>query len=245
MINHCYKLMARDVARKFGLEVAPSNLNSRFDLRLEYLLDVMKPDYLLDVGANRGQFAGQILKLNFPGTIISFEALPHVYSELVKKADAYGGRWKVAPRAALSDSEGIVTFHVSNNLASSSMLAFTDYSKERSLALQELESIEVPSISLDNLLSKMQIEPKYPFLKLDVQGAEHRVLLGATSVLERAQGVLCEVLLAPFYEGQASWRQIDGFLLERGFDLWDMNSVMRVTDTGQLEAMDLVYIKRK
>jgi FkbM family methyltransferase len=245
MISHSNKLFAREIARKIGLEVAPSNLNTRFDLRLKYLLDTLNPDYLLDVGANRGQFAGQVFTSGFKGTMVSFEALPHVYGELTKKAEAYGGRWKVAPRFVLSDSDGSVTFHVSNNFASSSMLEFTEYSTERSVALQEREAIEVQTRRLDDLLPEMGIEPQRPFLKLDVQGAEHKVLAGGTSILERAQGVLCEVLLVPFYEGQASWREIDAFIIQRGFDLWDLNPVMRVMETGQLEALDLVYVRRK
>lgn len=100
MIPHSLELRTRDIARLVGLEVSPSNLYSRFDLRVAEVLNIKQARFLLDVGANQGQFASAVLKAGFEGTVISFEALPQVYQELL--ASAFGKRWVAAPRAALS-----------------------------------------------------------------------------------------------------------------------------------------------
>ncbi|MER9676190.1 hypothetical protein [Mesorhizobium sp. M0208] len=102
MIPHSLELRTRDIARLVGLEVSPSNLYSRFDLRVAEVLNIKQARFLLDVGANQGQFASAVLKAGFEGTVISFEALPQVYQELLASASAFGKRWVAAPRAALS-----------------------------------------------------------------------------------------------------------------------------------------------
>jgi FkbM family methyltransferase len=243
MISPVLKLKARNLARQVGLEVRRSGAASRQDLRIKYLLERFQPDVLFDIGANRGQFASSVFEVGYDGCIVSFEALPDVYEELTQRAHAFGDHWRVAPRCALSDREGRTTFHVTANLASSSMLAITEYSNMRSPALRETRAIEVPMRRLDDLVIEMGLESRRPFLKLDVQGAEQTVLAGAQNLLARADVVLCEVLLAPFYEGQTDWRALDASLSGQGFGLWDITEVMRTGDSGRLEAADFLYVR--
>ncbi|MES0157590.1 FkbM family methyltransferase [Mesorhizobium sp. M0018] len=242
MIPHSLKLRARDMARLVGLEVSPSNLYSRFDLRLVELLNIKQARFLLDVGANRGQFASEILKAGFEGTVISFEALPQVYQELLASASAFGERWVVAPRAALSDFDGNVSFNVTKNFVSSSLLQPTDYMLNESEQLTILETIQVPTKRLDDLVGSLELSEGSFFLKLDVQGAEHLVLAGARETLRRSAGALLEVHLVDYYEGQASWKQLDAIMTSNGLSLWDVHPVLR-DGYGRLEAMDIVYVR--
>jgi hypothetical protein len=113
----------------------------------------------------------------------------------------------------------------------------------RSPSLRETRAIEVPMRRLDDLVKEMGLESRRPFLKLDVQGSEQTVLAGATSLLARADVVLCEVLLVPFYDGQTDWRALDASLSAQGFGLWDISEVMRTEDSGRLEAADFLYVR--
>lgn len=57
------------------------------------------------------------------------------------------------------------------------------------------------------------------FLKLDVQGAELDVIMGATEILKSALVVQTEVEFLPLYEGQPLFAEIDQAMRERGFVL--------------------------
>jgi len=107
----------RDVVRHIGVEVHRSNLYSQDDWRMIRFLEHHDINTVLNVGANRGQFAKELLQSGFKGQIVSFEALPHIFEKLVKTANAYGESWTVAPRCALSNEEGTVQFYVTKQNA--------------------------------------------------------------------------------------------------------------------------------
>ncbi|WP_192361932.1 FkbM family methyltransferase [Mesorhizobium mediterraneum] len=206
------------------------------------LLNIKQARFLLDVGANRGQFASEILKSGYTGTVVSFEALPHVYQELSASASAFGKRWVVAPRAAVSDVDGDVSFNVTKNFASSSLLQPTDYMLEKGEQLTILETIQVPTRRLDDLVGALGLSEGTFFLKMDVQGAEHMVLAGAPETLKRSVGALLEVHLVDYYEGQPSWKQLDDVMTSNGLRLWDVHPFLRGAN-GRLEGMDVVYVR--
>lgn len=123
MIARKLRRAGRSLARRVGLEVGRSTLDSRADLRLVRQLAIHRVSTVLDVGANRGQFAGELLGAGFPGRVVSFEAIPEVHRQLTEAAAAHGDRWHVAPCCALGDRAGEARFHVTNNLVCSSLLA--------------------------------------------------------------------------------------------------------------------------
>ena len=89
------------------------------------------------------------------------------------------------------------------------------------------------------------------FLKLDVQGGERDVLIGAERTLEDTIVVQTEVEFAPIYEGQGLFADIDSFLRKRNFELIDLIKLgyggyaalpARTTESRLLWA-DAVYFK--
>ena len=112
----------RRFGRLFGLDIRLNGLNSREDLRFVSFLEMHCIDTVLDVGANRGQFARDLIAAGYRGRVISFEPLPDAHAALVREASRYTGDWRVAPRKALSDTNGTATFHVTDRDTSSSLL---------------------------------------------------------------------------------------------------------------------------
>ena len=61
------------------------------------------------------------------------------------------------------------------------------------------------------------------FIKIDVQGHELPVLEGATNSIENVIGLELEVEFALLYQNQPLFSDIDYFVRERGFDLFDLS----------------------
>lgn len=58
------------------------------------------------------------------------------------------------------------------------------------------------------------------FVKLDTQGSELDVLMGAERTLAHVRAIEVEVELNPIYEGQPLFGDVDGYLRRHGFVLW-------------------------
>lgn len=235
----------RGAADAFGLKLERNSLYTRQDWRLQRFLEHHRIATVIDVGANRGQFASEVLKGGFKGRVISFEALPDVHRLLAEEASRWGGRWTVAPRCALSNEAGTARFHVADNLASSSLLPPLDVLGRSGVHFDQHAAVEVPCARLDEVLVGDLTCEAPIFLKLDVQGAEAKVLQGATRVLHQVVGLLLEMSTAPLYEGQATSRDMDAWLLDQGFELWDIEPGFRSPDLGRLYQFDGIYFRAR
>jgi len=237
------KKTAKKLLQGFGFEVQRTNLYSRDDLRLQKFMEIHEIETVLDIGANKGQFALELLGSGFKGRVVSFEALPGVYEELQKNSEIFGGRWTVAPRCALGDEKGSIKFHVTHNLASSSMLAPSELLASADELFTAKETIEVACDRLDDMIGPLGIPLDGLFLKLDVQGGEKKVLAGASDLLSKVQGVFLEMSLRALYEGQPLARELDALLIDTGFELWDILPVYRDPQTGRLDQYDAIYFR--
>ncbi|OYV02288.1 MAG: hypothetical protein CFE26_22275, partial [Verrucomicrobiales bacterium VVV1] len=69
---------------------------------LRHLLRLQRIDLLIDVGANRGQFARLARQVGYTGEIASFEPLSR-YHHALRAAAAVDGHWRIFPVAAGSE----------------------------------------------------------------------------------------------------------------------------------------------
>lgn len=153
---------------------------------------------ILDVGANRGQFA-LFASRRFP------EAQIHMF-EPVQSAAAVARR--VVPAAilheiALGDEDGTTTFYVHPDSDQSSVLPIEGASK-----------IHVPVARLDAI--PFGLESRV-LLKLDVQGFEMQVLRGAGGVLDHIDQVLCEMSREGYIRGASNQDLLLKSLKAKGF----------------------------
>jgi len=96
--------------------------------------------------------------------------------------------------------------------------------------------VVLPTTTLDALATELGVVPPF-LLKLDVQGAELRVLSGATNVLANTHVIICEADIADFQD-------INRALIAVGFDLYDLTALNRISD-GTLGWFYPVYVSRK
>lgn len=157
---------------------------------------------------------------------------------------------------ALGQTAGEVPLYVTANPMCSSLYPPNQAYLARFAGLQEMMSpdftIELEVTTLDQACQDQGIE-QIDFLKIDVQGADLQVLAGAPQQL--AQHILAirvEVEFSPLYENQPLFADVDTYLRQQGFTLFDLqggygsraNLPIRSTlRAGQLLWGDALYLR--
>ena len=132
----------------------------------------LTPDFVfLDVGANAGAYSLFVAnRVGAAGRIIAVEPHPTALARLQCNLALNGIDWATVVPAALSDHDGTVSLFINaQNIGSSSMLA----DRRPDLATQ---SIEVDCRSLASLVREQGLS-RIDAMKLDVEGAEDRILM--------------------------------------------------------------------
>ena len=134
----------------------------------------------VDVGASLGQYTLAASRCMRGGRIVAVEADPIRHEELARNAARWAtesGRSIDTVFAAVGDVQGEATFYTTNSNVSGGLFPHTS---SNAVSWQE---IRVPSVTLDQLCGDQTPD----FVKADIEGAEIRMLNGATRILARRQ----------------------------------------------------------
>jgi len=115
--------------------------------------------------------------------------------------------------------------------------------------MQELSNIQIDSKriikcisrTLDDIVSESSPN-KIDLIKIDVQGAEHFVITGATKTLQITSMIWIEVSFKPLYEGSLLFDDIVSMLNTEGFKLMELEPVYRSRE-GELLQSDALFLK--
>lgn len=221
--------------RKFP---GPPDLDIR---RRMMLLEHFKINKILDVGANKGQYASSIRKSGFQGDIISFEPMKEAFAALQQLA--LRDSRLTALNFALGDTEAKTTINVAGNSISSSILemlpAHIDAAPHSSYVDQE----EITIKTLDSVFFDYCRPEDNIFLKMDTQGFEKNVLDGASQSLKYIQGIQVEMSLVPLYRGGILFDEMNAYLKEKGFDLYSLENGFWHVSNGRLLCVDGIFFK--
>lgn len=197
-------------------------------------------DTVVDVGANVGAYARLVRTAGFEGRIVSFEPLPSAFRRLGQAA-ASDSRWTCLP-IGLTDQTGVETLNVSQNLVSSSFLTVTSREARDAPETAVVDRVEAQVATLDSLRDRLFAPTERLFVKLDVQGAETRVLAGMPELLPQVVGIESELSIVPLYEGQETLSQIVALLGERGFRLIALEPEYRDLRSGELKQVNGLFV---
>jgi FkbM family methyltransferase len=152
---------------------------------------------IIDVGANRGQFADNVFKQGFRGRIISFEPILELANDLEQGARRRSN-WEIRP-FALGESGGEALLNVS---ASDDFSSFKEHAREsedifdgiatkhtQRAAVRRLDETDIGLCSASRI-----------FIKSDTQGYDREVLNGATRILPQVLGIQVEVPIHQLYK---------------------------------------------
>jgi len=198
-------------------------------------------DLVLDVGAATGQYAAEIRRHGYDGTIISFEPLNDAYASLERQA-ASDPNW-VTIRTAVGAASETGWINIAGNSDSSSILPMLSRHEDVAPHTRYVGSQAIEIRPLDQLVLSDVQSAKNALLKIDTQGFERSVLDGAAEVMKLLRGVQIELSFVPLYDGAMKFDEAIERLLGEGFDLHLIEPGFRDPDSQQLLQADGVFLR--
>jgi FkbM family methyltransferase len=209
------------LGRPLGLAIIPGWRLGRLEFarhlaRLAHRLNV---DWVIDVGANNGQFRDFLrAEVGWSGAISSFEPIPELAAELRRRA-AEDPTWTIH-EMALGATNGHAVFNVA---ASSDFSSFLTPNPADVPEFAELSTtvrrVDVEVRRLDSILDDIAPATRRTFLKLDTQGFDLEVLAGLGTARGRVALMQTEMSVRPVYDEMPDWRDSLSTLNGMGFDL--------------------------
>jgi FkbM family methyltransferase len=188
---------------------------------------------VVDIGANRGQFA-LAARRAFPGArILSFEPLsaPAARFRSVFAGDALTSLKQVA----IGPQRRQATMHISGRDDSSSLLPIGERQAAMFPGTAEVGTATIDVGPLDSFIAAADmVSPA--LLKLDVQGFELQALQGCESLLDRFDYVYVECSFIELYAGQAVAHEVVAWLEARGFRLSGTHNMTRDASGREVQA---------
>lgn len=211
---------------------------------IAWVLGQMDVTCVLDVGANRGQYAKRLRRAGYRGRIVSFEPLPDV-AEILEKAAADDPDWHVH-RLALGDVADTVEMEVAGGQARmSSLRPPSEFGKSWTSKLGEMGTKEVSIVRLDDIFEGLVagLDDPRVYLKLDTQGYDLQAFAGAQGCLDRVVGMQSEVSALPIYEGVPRLTEQLSVYESAGFEITGMFPVIMDKPTMRVIEFDAVMIR--
>jgi FkbM family methyltransferase len=197
------------------------------------------PTLVIDVGANRGQFATAVLELVPKAAVLALEPLPAAADALRALVGRYPERLEVVEAAAGSEHTR-ATLTINAHSQSSSLRRLSPAHLAAFPAAQPVEEVEVAVVRLDQLLEGRPLGPG-TMLKVDAQGFEREVLLGAGSRLREFEHVILEASFQPLYDGEWTFVEALQFARSQGLEFTRPVGSLRDPRTGQYLQLDALF----
>ena len=216
---------------KFGIGLAGFELKRKpiysFEDITPHLMKTSSP-LVFDVGANRGQSIVRYKGLFPSSNIHCFEPNGDEISRL--KEIYQNDKTIVLNEVAVGAQREVKKFFLNANSAHSSFKKLkkdTEWLKKRSKQLnikQEnytVASTEVSVITLDSYCAENKIK-HIDILKIDTQGFEEKVLLGASGLLKKGgiSLIQLELTISEIYEAPLAIYDVEKHLVPRGYKLF-------------------------
>jgi FkbM family methyltransferase len=202
---------------KFNLRFHPSSLSAAYwhDINVrrgdeQVISACLRPgDVFIDVGSNIGSLTlAGALAVGPKGRVISLEPHPRIFKYLVDNV-------------SMNKFENISAFNVAIGEAAS-FLKFTDSLLDDQNSVSGTGRVQVEVKQLDVLVDAST----YPrLIKIDTEGYEVQVLLGAQEVLKRTALVYCEVNPQGLAQNHSSIEELITLLLKAGLAPYTRSSL--------------------
>ncbi len=237
-MNGGLEKVVKKLFNAFGLEIT-RKWNSPVGEMESFLSDVKKRglqcNYILDVGAYRGKFAGMAIAIYPEAAIYLVEPLKEM-KQMLEEFCRRNARCK------------FFDFSVGPNLGMQPLRVFKDLAwsgfMEEDIPQKDKRTPRMVEMwTIDELIKTGQMEiPE--LVKLDVQGYELEVLKGAESVFGKTELFIIEAALHNKHKSYPLIADVVTFMNERDYVIYDFAGFLRQHHDGSLIECDLCFVKR-
>jgi FkbM family methyltransferase len=205
------------------------------------LLNYHKINKILDVGANKGQYVETMRDLGYKGKIVSYEPLTSAFQSLERNSKN-DKLWQIHNIGIGSQNEK-VKINISKNSFSSSILNILDSHVNAYPDSAYIDKEEITIKTLDSIFQDFYEPNDRILLKIDTQGYEKQVLLGAEESLKHILGVQLEMAITPLYQDESLYTDIIEHLQERGFSLHSVEPGSSDSKSGRMLQMEGIFYR--
>lgn len=251
MIRIFYKIKRKilDFIRFCGfIVIKVSRDHSNLDRLHKIFLNEIKFPIIFDVGANTGQSIQRFKKMNINSLIHSFEPDKEDYKILNEKFQTDSSIR--LNNFALGEKNYEKEFFSNNLTGSSSFSQLTPQTKwvkqralQHNIDLNNIlkKSFRCQIMTLDDYCKKNKIE-KINILKIDTQGYEDQVLLGAKNLIKnrKIDYIELEIIFNNIYEKKLNFFEIEKNLIPYGYELFAIQNPGNLYD-DYIFQVDVIY----
>ena len=233
------KSVIKSTIKRFGYDIHDIHPETTF-----FGLASLPIDVIVDVGANRGQFAERAVRVFPDAGLFCFEPVPEAFAQLeewAKRVPNFVATYNVA----LGSEPGTQHFFVhADHTMSSSFLEPTELLEKEYPKTRRKKRIEVEVRRLDDYHGEiMKSDRKCILLKIDVEGFEMDVLKGSINTLGSIGAIIVEIHVVQLFKGHPSFREIDDFLYERNYRFSGFFFPPGTNASGRIVGFDAIYIR--
>lgn len=203
---------------------------------------------ILDIGSHHGESLKFFKEISPNAHVYCFEPDPESYAILKKNFPDHSDLYNLA----VSDIIGHESFY-RNPISHTNSLYKVNLESNDSIKIQQEKEtktsefldvvnqpIIVSSSTLDTIISDHKID-QIDLLKIDVQGAETKVLNGARNILHMVNSIVVEVAFFDFYEKSNNFSDIENTLIPAGFNLFSILDISQNPMNGRTDWVEVLY----
>ena len=205
----------------------------------------------LDIGAHVGEFSKKLLEIKNMN-VIAFEPMKKTFLELKKIETKYKKNFKCF-NIALSNKRGQAEIFYTNPLSQLSSISI-NLNKINFLKNKKIKKQKILIDTLDNFSKKKQsfFNKKFDFIKIDTEGHDLKVLIGATKFIRQHKPKFIQVEMN--YHYLFSGENLFQFSKQvRGYDIYQImpfnNGLIKIDPTRPenniFHLSNFLFIKRK
>jgi len=200
---------------QFVAEDQQDTVYNEFDTEVPIINDILSEvdsdDVFFDIGANIGLYSCIISQRIGGKNVVAFEPSPPAYTKLEENSKLNGDFHHF--QIAVSDTDEMIEFAVDVGDVQSRMSTINTDSSATDYEIQEVTSRKVVSVI------EREDVPSPSIIKIDVEGAEFKVISGMSRLLDDVNILYCEIHHPVLDEFSTDGEEIIEYLESSGFDV--------------------------